>query len=87
MGRVKAVRTYCVVNGYTCAESTYGRNSNGTFTEKHFDEHHRISGSGKTVPRSRIGEIISRIPILAILEAANREEVEGLVGKVQLKHI
>ena len=71
-GIAAKVITYCNVNNYMRAKSTYELSAEG-YKETHFDEHHKICQPGTVVPRSRL-ETLDRnnpksISLLTILGA------------------
>ncbi|MBU1246056.1 MAG: hypothetical protein KKH88_04995 [Nanoarchaeota archaeon] len=79
-GSPKAVKTFCHVNMSTVSESTYGVTPCGGFYETHFDEHHGIGPRPTRCGRERLENMKSSLPILEILEASSRDEVERLVA-------
>ena len=86
------VETFCVVNGYSLASSTYGLSGDG-FTESHFDEHHGIYGRPNTVvPRSRLEQLDAANPrtmsYLRVL-GSDRPSVEAHLRerRIDSKHI
>ncbi|MEK6858524.1 MAG: hypothetical protein AABX53_01270 [Nanoarchaeota archaeon] len=91
-GRAVMVTTYCVVNGYSLANSDTKIRPDGTYTESCFDEHHGICRTNEPVSRARLEELDRHNPrsisLITVL-GTDRATVERHLAerKITARHI
>ena len=84
-GDVEAVKTYCVVNGWTVADTSYRRWGNKFFRSS-FDEHHAISVSDREISFDELPLRVKDIFVLGNRDGIRKyrelsDSIKGFVDK------